>query len=119
MKFDMTKLNTDFEPVPEGDYTGVIEECTEGTSPNTGSAYIEMKIRLANNRLVWDRLWCDAPAKAKFVAKACGVDFDGEMTTAMLLGKTVAITIIIDDSGDKPRNKVTTYTVVTEANVPF
>ena len=121
MQFDMTKAQkTEFEPIPEGDYTVTIEDATEGVTENDKpTAYIEMTLRLASNRIVWDRLWADNPIKATFVARAVGAEFDGELTPAMLKGKQVSIHLVIDDKGDKPRNKVTMYHGAEQASVPF
>ena len=120
MQFDMTKATkTEFEPLAEGLYTVTIEKAEEGKA-DSGTDYIEMQMRLENKRIVWDRMWADNPTKALFVARACGIEFDGELTPAMLLGKTVVINVVIDEKGDKPRNKVTSYTAANDAaNVPF
>lgn len=119
MQFDAIKTK-EFEPIPEGDYAVIIEDAKEGrTESEDPTDYIEMTLRLANNRIVWDRLWADNPIKATFVARAVGTEFDGELTPAMLKGKQVSIHLVIDDKGDKPRNKVTMYRGAEQAPVPF
>ena len=106
MQFDMTKKKKT-GPVAEGNYDVTIEKAEEKSYNE--SFYIELMLRLENRRCVWDRLYSDNPNRAAFVCDAAGVDFEGVLDCDTLVGKIVNIEVSIDESREKPRNKVISY----------
>ncbi len=106
MEFDMTKKK-ETGPVTEGNYDVTIEKAEEKSYNE--SFYIELMLRLENRRCVWDRLYSDNPNRAMFVCDAAGVVFEGSLDCDQLVGKIVSVEIAIDDSKEKPRNKVISY----------
>lgn len=104
MQFDMTKATTmDSGPLPEGEYDVTIEKAEEREE------FIELHMRLENRRMCWDRLYADNPTKARFAAEAAGLTFAGELKAADLEGLMVRVELIVDETKDKPRNRVKAY----------
>jgi len=111
MQFDMTKKK-DGGPVPAGNYDVIIEKAEEKTYNE--SVYLELTLRLNNRRIVWDRVYGDNPNKAAFVCEAAGVKFDGTLEPNLLVGHFVNVEVAIDESKDKPRNRVVAYRPVVD-----
>jgi hypothetical protein len=109
MEFDMSKKK-DTGPVAAGNYNVTIEKAEEKTY--NASMYIELMLRLENRRCVWDRLYSDNPHRAAFACEAAGVQFEGTLDCDNLVGKMVSVEIAIDDTKEKPRNKVISYRAV-------
>ena len=116
MQFEVSKKALgDSGPIPEGEYLVTIEKAEEVATGAT--PYIELSMRLENRRMCWDRLYADNSMKAGFVASAAGLTFDGSSDDAAarqlqandLVGKSVVVELVIDDTKDKPRNKVKAY----------
>jgi len=114
-----------YQPMPAGDYVGVISAVEQRTS-KSGNNYLSLQVRVDGHGVVFDNLnlWNSNPKavtiateRLNAIGKALGMTSIND--TDQLLAKQVSISVAVEnDNNGTPRNVIVAYKPVAAGALP-